>query len=119
MIYNKAYESTLPQRMLSYFSSCEGNSLPSFAKFAAASGYSCAQLRSFCQESEDFAQAYEECRARLADMIAEGALTKRYDSSFAKFLLSDGLFARGFDSDNDNSEEFKITITVIDQSDGN
>ena len=105
--------------MLSYFSYSDERALPSFAKFAALIGCTCAQLKEFCSQHEDFSRAYDECRARLFDMIAEGALLKRYDSSFAKFLLSGGLNDCGSDTDNGNSDEFKVNITVIEQGNGN
>ena len=35
----------------------------------------------------EFAEAYEECKAMVADMIEDGALVKRFDASFAKYML--------------------------------
>lgn len=113
------YDEKLPVKMLSYFSYTGENGLPSFAKFAACTGYTTSALESFRGEHEDFALAYDECRARLFDMIAEGALTKKYDGSFAKFLLSGGLDFRTSCEDNEESEEFKVKITVIEQGNGN
>ena len=111
--------SDLAKKMLSYFSYSDERALPSFAKFAAQSGCSCAQLKSLCSQSEEFSLAYDECKERLFDMIAEGALLKRYDASFAKFLLSGNLCGYNSDTDNAESDEFKVNITVIDQNDGN
>ena len=113
------YDEKLPEKMLSYFSYTGEKGLPSFAKFAACTGYTLSALESFRGEHEDFASAYDECRARLFDMIAEGALTKKYDGSFAKFLLSGGLDFRASCEDNEESEEFKVKITVIEQGNGN
>ncbi len=112
-------ETELAKKMLSYFSYSDERRLPSFAKFAAATGHTVAALKSFCEKSEKFSQAYEECRARLYDMIAEGALMKKYDSSFAKFLLSGNLDDYGSCNDNGTPEEFKVNITVIEQGNGN
>ena len=88
--------------------------MPSFAKFAALSGYTSRELEDFRLLHEDFALAYDECKTRLTDMISEGALTKRLDGSFAKFLLSGGITA-GNCQDNEESDEFKVNITVVEQ----
>ncbi len=113
------YDATLPAKMLSYFSYADGGTLPSFAKFAACTGYTCAELEGFRAEHKEFSLAYDECRARLYDMIAEGALMKKYDGSFAKFLLSGGLDIHSDSHDGDESDEFKVNITVIEQANGN
>lgn len=115
MVYNAA----LPEKMLLYFSYTDERVLPSFAKFAAYTGYTLSDFEQFREEHKDFASAYDECRARLYDMIAEGALTKKYDGSFAKFLLSGGLDFRFSCDGNEESDEFNVKITVIEQKNGN
>ena len=108
------YDNSLPEKILSYFSYGDGKGLPSFAKFAALTGYTSRELEGFRAEHEDFALAYDECKVRLTDMISEGALTKRLDGSFAKFLLS-GAITTGNCTDSEESDEFKVKITVVEQ----
>ena len=90
---NKDEVKQLGNRMLHYFrSECKGADgkeiLPSFVRFAAMEETSIHQLRELREKNAAFAKIAEECEEILCDRIAEGALYKRLDGSFAKFLLS-------------------------------
>lgn len=85
----RKYESDLPRRMYLYFTEGEvGGSVPSFSKFARHIGVTLEELKSY-RNRKKFDSAYRECEAIRRDAIVDGALSKRLDSSFAKFVLSD------------------------------
>ena len=85
----RKYESDLPRRMYLYFTDGEvGGSVPSFSKFARRIGVTLEELKSY-RKMKKFDSAYKECEAIRRDAIIDGALARRLDSSFAKFLLSD------------------------------
>ena len=106
----------LGEKMLHYFKTagCEGSEfredLPSFVRFAHAIGTTVMALRRFKEQNTDFRAAWEECEEILCDRITDGALHKRFDASFAKFLLS----ARfGFaDKAEENTEPFGVEILL-------
>lgn len=105
----------LGKRMLHYFrtAGCEGSEykedLPSFVRFANSAGLTGAALRAICKEDEAFARVYAECEEILADRITDGALHRRLDGSFAKFLL---LSRFGFDEAREESEPFAVEILL-------
>ncbi len=108
------YREDYAEKMLSFFSYGEGKGLPSFAKFAFSIGARSADLDEWRKENKEFDNAYNECLARLCDMLTDGALIKRYDPSFVKFLLSSKY---GFSEDADEGKEnapFEVKIEVID-----
>ena len=84
----------LGERMLNYFKTagCEGSEykedVPSFVRFAHALGTTVGALRRFKEQNADFRAVWEECEEILCDRITDGALHKRLDASFAKFLLT-------------------------------
>ena len=45
-------------------------------------------LRRFKEQNTDFRAVWEECEEILCDRITDGALHRRLDGSFAKFLLT-------------------------------
>lgn len=84
----------LGEKMLHYFQTagCEGSEhredLPSFVRFAHSLGTTVGALRRFKEQDADFRAVWEECEEILADRITDGALHRRLDGSFAKFLLT-------------------------------
>ena len=84
----------LGERMLNYFKTagCEGSEykedIPSFVRFAHSLGTTVGALRRFKEQNADFRAVWEECEEILADRITDGALHRRLDGSFAKFLLT-------------------------------
>ena len=85
---------TLGEKMLYYFKTagCEGSEykedIPSFVRFAHSLGTTVGALRRFKEQNAGFRAVWEECEEILADRITDGALHKRLDASFAKFLLT-------------------------------
>ena len=84
----------LGKRMLHSFKTagCEESEykedLPSFVRFAHTLGTTVGALRTFKEQNADFRAVWEECEEILCDRITDGALHRRLDGSFAKFLLT-------------------------------
>ena len=84
----------LGKKMLDYFRTAgnedgEGrDALPSFTAFAHSLGTTVGALRRFKEQNESFRAVWEECEELLCDRIIDGALHRRLDGSFAKFLLT-------------------------------
>ena len=81
------YSSDLPKRMYLFFLSYSDGGLPSFRKFASSVGLTLAELMKM-RSHREFDRAYAECREIRRDYLIDKALEKRFDSSFAKFLIS-------------------------------
>lgn len=101
------YTQNMPERLLTYFKSYfenkEGtkieavvkNGLPSFVKFAEENKLSSRTLKKWATEKDsagklkhpEFAEAYEECKAIVADVIDDGALVGSFSPTFAKYML--------------------------------
>ena len=83
----KKYRKELPRELYTYFIG-QTDSVPSFSKFARRIGVTLDELKSY-RVKRKFDAAYKECEAIRRDAIIDGALARRLDSSFAKFLLCD------------------------------
>ena len=83
-----AYRGDLAKRMYLYFAEySEPFGLPSFEKFARSIGVTLEELSSY-RKKEKFDRAWRECNEIRRDYLIDMALSKRFDSSFAKFLLT-------------------------------
>ena len=105
----------LGKRMLHYFrtGTCEEGDvregLPSFVSFAESLGTTVGALRRFKEQNADFRAVWEECEEVLCERIIDGALHRRLDGAFAKFLLS----ARyGIGRETTEEEAFGIEISL-------
>lgn len=107
----------LKEKMLHYFrtAGCAESEykeeLPSFVRFAHRIGTDMQTLRAKREKNKSFALAWSECEEILADRITDGALHKRFDASFSKFLLAArfGYTDKKEDADND---KYGISITL-------
>lgn len=106
----RKYDKTLPRQMYTYFASFSETEAPCFSKFAKSIGLTLAELESYRKHSE-FDRAWRECNEIRRDYLIDRALTKRYDPSFVKFLLSTEFGMSDGDTDSDNSINVKITVT--------
>ena len=61
---------------------------PSFEKFAILYGTTLDELNSY-RNKKEFDRAYRECCEIRRDYLIDRALTKRFDPSFVKYLLSE------------------------------
>ena len=107
---------SLSEKMLHYFRTAGYEEseykepLPSFVRFASHVGTTVGALRRFKEQNTVFHDAWEECEEILVDRIVEGALHRRLDGSFSKFLLTSRF---GFAEKAEASEEpFGIEILL-------
>lgn len=100
------YDPSLERQMLSYFGGQIDSEYPTFSSFARRVGLPLAQLESWQRDIPAFHAVWEECRARQKSALIQGGLTKRFDPSFAKFLLCHEF---GFGEENTEGE---LTVTV-------
>ena len=102
------YQKNLAKKMYLYFASySDPTGVPSFGKFAKSIGATLEEISSF-RRIKRFDRAWRECSEIRRDYLIDMALTKRFDSSFAKFLLS--LDAEGGEACGD---ELTISLEVI------
>ena len=82
------YKKELAKKMYLYFANySEPSGVPSFGKFARSIGATLEEISSF-RTWRRFDRAWRECSEIRRDYLIDMALTKRFDSSFSKFLLS-------------------------------
>ncbi len=74
--------------MYTFFRSYEGPGAPSFAKFAQSIGVTLENLLEYKRHSE-FERAYRECSEIRRDYLIDNGLSRRFDASFTKFVLSE------------------------------
>ena len=84
----KGYSTKFPREMYLFFSSYSGEGLPSFRKFAQSIGLTLGEITEF-RKHREFDRAYRECSEIRRDYLIDNALTRRFDPSFTKFLLSE------------------------------
>ncbi len=83
----KAYSPELAGRMYKFFLTYDGVGAPSFSKFARSIGVSTEDLEGY-RKKRNFDAAYRECQEIRRDYLIDGALQKRFDGSFTKFLIT-------------------------------
>ena len=105
----------LGERMLHYFRAPtdeEGRGstgLPSFTAFAHSLGTTVGALRRFKEQNAEFRAVWEECEELLCDRIIDGALHRRLDGSFAKFILT----ARYGIADRETEEDEPFAVEIL------
>ena len=85
--------------------------LPSFVRFAHRMGTDMQTLRAKREKSKAFARVWSECEDILADRIIEGALCKRFDASFSKFLLA-ARFGYTDKKEDEGTESYEIAVSL-------
>lgn len=105
----KSERRELSRRMLAFFlATASDGQAPSFDKFARQEKMTLSELEALC-EDKDFNEAYRECGEIRRDYLIDAALTKRFDPSFVKFLLS-----LEDEKETDGAKEISVTVTVVD-----
>ena len=99
------YTKDMPGRMYRFFLSYEDRGLPSFHKFARSVGLTTEDIEGF-RSHKRFDKAYRECQQIRRDYLIDRGLDKRFDGSFAKFLLS----LDGDDVGNDGELLIKLEV---------
>ncbi len=78
----------LANKMIVFFQNYDAaEGVPSFEKFADTVGCDGEELRRLSEDDASFARAYRRCLSILRDRLTDGALLRRYDSSFCKYAL--------------------------------
>ena len=111
----KNYRKDFPHKLYVFFTSYkDALGAPSFQKFARSVGVTCEDLEAF-REHKEFDRAYRECTEIRRDYLIDNALSKRFDSSFTKFLLSEEAKTDEKDSD---SGKINFVLRVLEENDG-
>lgn len=98
----------MAKKMTAYFSGYDEQGLPSFMKFAERTGLTLEQLR-VMREHAEFDAAWRECNEIRRDYLIDGALCKRLDASFAKFIYS-----LEFPEESAADGGWRVTVEVLD-----
>ena len=102
------YTKDLPRRLYGFFCSYDGTgALPSFDKFARSIGTTLSELMKFRTHAK-FDAAYRECCEIRRDYLIDGALAKRLDGSFTKYLLE-----CEYGTDDRGADAYSITLRVL------
>ena len=102
------YDQTLPRKLYLFFRSFdEAGGAPSFQKFAAANGLTLDDLDRF-RSHRAFNEAYRAASEIRRDYLIDHALSRRFDPSFVKYLLSEEYGEIGED------DALAVTVTVCD-----
>lgn len=103
------YSSDMPRLLYTFFiSHTDTASAPSFEKFARSIGATLADVEGF-REREEFDRAWRECSEIRRDYLIDSALTRRFDPSLVKFLLTTE-FGMGEEAEGDSSVEFTLRV---------
>ena len=106
------YSSDMPRLLYTFFiTHSDTASAPSFSKFARSIGATLSDVEGWRAKSE-FERAYRECNEIRKDYLIDSALTKRFDSSFVKFLLS-AEFKMGEEERDKEDNSLAVTVEVI------
>ncbi len=104
------YRKDFPHKLYVFFASFnETTGAPSFLKFARSIGVTTEDVEAF-REHKEFDRAFRECERIRRDYLIDNALTKRFDSSFTKFVLTEE--AEG----GADEKAIDFTLRVIDEN---
>jgi hypothetical protein len=105
------YTKDMPRLLYTFFlNHSDKKSAPSFAKFARSIGATLEEVMEF-RRHEEFERAYKECNEIRRDYLIDQALTKQFDPSLVKFLLTTE-FGMG-EKDDICDTGLDVTLTVI------
>ena len=101
------YRSEYPTLLYRFFIGYEGSGAPSFNKFARSIGVTMEDVELF-RSHKGFDRSYRECSEIRRDYLIDNALTRRFDPSFVKYLLSEKESSEG-------DGELTVTVEVVDK----
>ena len=103
------YTKDMPRRLYTFFATFDDPTrAPSFQKFARSVGGTLDDLKRF-RKNEKFERAYRECSEIRRDYLIDSALTRRFDPSFVKFVLSDEFSM----CEDESANSISVTIEVV------
>ena len=98
----------LAKRLVAHFTFEPGEIPPTLSDFRRRVGLSLAEFSALSEEA-GFAEALKDARARYLDTLTVGALLKKYDASFVKYLLD----AAAEGEDGGVPEGFSVEVRVV------
>ena len=101
--------STLAGRLIAHFTFEAGEIPPTLSDFRRMAGLSLSAYDALMQDPE-FSAAARDARARYLDTLTVGALLKKYDASFVKYLLDTAEEGEG---ESEAPEEFAVEVRVV------
>ena len=102
------YKNEYPRLLYTYFVTYnETLGAPSFSKFARSIGATVRDIERFRAHTK-FDEAYRECNEIRRDYLIDNALSKRFDSSFTKFLIS-----LEYPENTDGESNLSVTLEVL------
>ena len=106
------YSCDMPRLLYTFFISYNDTaSAPSFEKFARSIGATLAEITRF-REKREFDRAWRECSEIRRDYLIDAALTRRFDPSLVKFLLS-AEFGMGENDKGCAEDSIELNLRVI------
>ena len=108
---SEKYTKDLPRRLYTFFISYADAGAPSFVKFARSVGLTLEDIERY-RKHREFERAYRECSEIRRDYLIDNGLTKRFDSSLTKFLLTSE-FRMGEEKLSDDERRIELTLEVI------
>ena len=112
---HSTYTNDLPRRLYTFFKDYDGVGMPSFSKFARSINVTLGDIERY-RKHDKFDRAYRECSEIRRDYLIDNGLTKRYDSSFVKFLLN-AEYGMGDTKIGEDDKDIKVTLEVIGDED--
>lgn len=104
------YSCDMPRLLYTHFiSHSDTASAPSFEKFARSIGATLDDIERF-REKREFDRAWRECSEIRRDYLIDAALTRRFDPSLVKFLLTSEFGMGNEEAESDNSVEFTLRV---------
>ena len=95
--------------------------IPSFVSFAKKIGVSVKRIEEWKESYPEFDEAYAECLERQKQLLIDGALCKKIDSTFAKYYLT-ALFGLGEEKEEKNTsispEDMRLIENIKRRLDG-
>ena len=105
------YTKDMPRLLYTFFiSHSDKRSAPSYSKFARSIGVTLEDLMEY-RKHEEFDRAYKECNEIRRDYLIDQALTRQFDPSLVKFILTTE-FGMG-EEDEKCDTDIDVTLTVI------
>ena len=101
--------STLAGRLIAHFTFEAGEIPPTLSEFRRRAGLSLAEFDELMQTAE-FSAAARDAKARYLDTLTVGALLKKYDAGFVKYLLDT---SGGEEGDGQAPEGFTVEVRVV------
>lgn len=102
-------EMELARQLIAHFTFEPGQIPPTLSGFRQRCGLSLAEYDALAG-GEIFAEAARDARARFLDTLTVGALLKKYDASFVKYLLDSDAEQRGAEAP---PESFAVEVRVV------